>query len=117
MSSAEHAKLTGKGNELILENIEKMAAKYADTPLIIRIPIIPGYNDSVENIVNTAKFVRQLERVERIELLPYHRFGVSTYKVLLRDYPLLSLEVPHEDHLRDLEELVRACDIKVQIGG
>jgi len=117
ISSAEHAKLTGKGNKLILENIGKMAAKYADTPLIIRIPVIPGHSDSVENIMNTAKFVHQLERVERIELLPYHRFGVSTYKVLLRDYPLLNLEVPHEDHLHDLEELVRAYDIEVQIGG
>jgi len=117
ISSVEHTKLTGKRNELILENIRKIAAEYADISLIIRIPIIPGYNDSIENIVSTAKFVRQLKRVERIELLPYHKFGVSMYRVLLRSYPLLNLEVPHEDHLRDLEQLIRSYDIQVQIGG
>lgn len=117
MSSVEHTKLIGERNELILENTRKIAAEYADISLIIRIPIIPRYNDSIENIVSTAKFVRRLKRVERIELLPYHKFGVSTYRVLLRDYPLLNLEVPHEDHLRDLEELIRSYDIQVQIGG
>jgi len=117
MSSAEHKKLTGKGNELILGNIERMAANYTDTPLIIRIPVIPGHNDSVENIMDTAKFVCRLKRVERVELLPYHRFGVSKYSVLLRDYPLPNLETPDEEHLRDLAKLIRAYDIHVQIGG
>ncbi|GAH31170.1 unnamed protein product, partial [marine sediment metagenome] len=117
MSPTEHKRLTGRGNKLILENIENMATRYADIPLIIRIPVIPGYNDSVENIMSTAKFVRSLEGVERIELLPYHRFGVSKYRVLLRDYPMLNLEVPDEDHLRDLTELIRSYDIQVQIGG
>ncbi len=117
MWSAQHTKLTGEGNELILENARKVAAEHANMSLIIRIPIIPGYNDSIENIVSTAKFSCRLKRVERIELLPYHKFGVFRYRVLLRDYPLLNLEVPDEDHLRDLEELIRSYDIQTQIGG
>lgn len=117
MSSSEHIKLTGKENGLILENIEKMAADYADIPLIIRIPIIPGHNDSTENIVNTARFVRHLRRAERIELLPYHKFGVHMYETLLRDYPLVGLVPPSEEQMCNLTELAKSCGIKVQIGG
>ena len=99
-----------------MKNIEKIS-RNSDISLVIRIPIIPGYNDSVENIANTIKFIRQLRKVERIELLPYHRFGVSTYEVLNRDYLLLNLEAPNEDHLHYLKEVIKSYDFNVQIGG
>ena len=115
--SEEHERLTGKKNELILENCRKIVANYPDLELIIRIPVIPGYNDSDENIESTAKFVHQLEKAVRLELLPYHKFGVHMYRVLLRAYPLLDVEPPSEDRMHDLEELAKLCGIKVQIGG
>ena len=117
MSSERHAELTGKGNEQILENIKKIAEKNPDTSLIIRIPVIPGFNDSPENIRNTAKFVRNLKRVDRIELLPYHRYGVFMYPMIFRHYPLQDVEVPLEDHLTKLEKIIKSCDVPVQIGG
>ena len=117
MSPAAHEKDTGKGNTLILDNIEKVAALHPETGLIIRVPVIPGYNDSVENILQTARFVCHLKGVERIELLPYHRLGVSKYGVLFREYDLRHVEIPQEDHLRHLEERMRSCGLEVQIGG
>ena len=117
MSSVAHKTVTGKGNELIRENIEKIAAIHPDTELVIRVPVIPGCNDSAENIIKTARFVGQLKGVERIELLPYHRLGVSKYSVLLREYDLRHVEAPQEDHLRNLEEHIRSCGLEVQIGG
>ena len=99
MFPVEHEKLTGKSNELILENISKIAEKYPDKPLIIRIPVIPGYNDSDENIISTAQFVRQLKGDYKIELLPYHKLGVPKYRALSKDYPLPSLEYLSEDRL------------------
>jgi pyruvate formate lyase activating enzyme len=117
MSSAEHEKLTEKRNELILENIQKIAAAHVNIPLIIRIPVVPGHNDSRENVVNTAEFSCRLNRVERVELLPYHRFGISMYSVVMREYSLMNVEAPHEAHLRELQDLIRSYGIDVQIGG
>jgi len=115
--SAEHERLTGKKNELILENCQKIVANYPGVELIIRIPVIPGCNDSDENILATAKFVRRLEKVTRLEMLPYHRFGVHMYRVLLRAYPLADVESPGEERMHELAELAKSCGIKVQIGG
>ena len=117
MSPEEHEKLTGKGNELILENTRRVATKYPDKPLIIRIPVIPGYNDSDENITDIVQFVRQLNGDHKIELLPYHKLGVSQYRVLSRDYPLPDLEPPPEERMRALEKLVESYGIPAQIGG
>lgn len=115
--SEEHERLTGKRNGLILENCRKIVANYPDVELIIRIPVIPGHNDSDENIENTAKFVHRLEKAVRLELLPYHNFGVHMYRVLLRAYPLQNIEPPSEDRMHDLEELAKSCGVQVQIGG
>ena len=115
--SAEHERLTGKKNELILENCRKIVANYPDVELIIRIPVIPGCNDSEDNILRTAQFVHQLEKVARLELLPYHRFGVHMYRILLRAYPLADVESPGEERMQKLEELAKSCGIEVQIGG
>ena len=63
------------------------------------------------------QFVRQLNGDHKIELLPYHKFGVSQYRVLSRDYPLPDLEPPPEERMRALEELVESYGIPAQIGG
>jgi pyruvate formate lyase activating enzyme len=117
MSPLEHKKLTSKSNRLILENARRIAASYPDKPLIIRIPIIPGYNDSVENIASTAKFVHDLTGNGKIELLPYHKLGLPKYQALMKDYPLPDLESPSEVHLHALEELVKSHGVLAQIGG
>jgi pyruvate formate lyase activating enzyme len=117
ISPVEHKKLTTKGNRLILENARRVAAKYPGKPLIIRVPVIPGYNDTDENIASTAQFVRQLRRDCKIELLPYHKLGVPKYKALSKDYPLPDLEPPSEYHLRALKELVKSYGVQAQMGG
>jgi pyruvate formate lyase activating enzyme len=117
MSPVEHKKLTAKSNRLILGNARKIAANYPGTPFVIRIPVIPGYNDSEENIASTAKFVRELTADGKIELLPYHKLGIPKYNALLKDYPLPDVETPSEEHLHALAELVKSYDVLVQIGG
>jgi pyruvate formate lyase activating enzyme len=117
MSSDRHKELTGVGNELILANIKRIDEAAAKLSLIIRIPVIPDVNDSAENIRETAEFVSRLKRVERIELLPYHRYGLLMYRVLFRDYALQKVKVPSKEHLSDLKNIIRAYDIPVQIGG
>ena len=98
--SARHKELTGVGNEMILENIRKISD--FGIPITIRTPIIPGLNDSAENIRGIAEFIRTLPQVTEYELLPYHQFGVNKYRALGRTYALAGVEPPTDEAMRNL---------------
>ncbi len=116
MSSTAHKKLTAKSNATILENIRRAAESYPDLSIIVRVPVVPGINDSDENIGETARFVRHLGPGRKIELLPYHRLGIPNYEALSRHYSLPNLQPPAEDRLRALEGLVRSFGAETVTG-
>jgi len=115
MDARIHEEITGVSNEIILEN----ARKASDIrPIIIRIPLIPGLNDSEENLLNTGRFAAKLgENLLRIELLPYHKFGTGTYEQLGRKYKLKDVESPSEEYMNKLKKIVESCGVMVQVGG
>jgi pyruvate formate lyase activating enzyme len=115
MDPVAHETLTGASNELILENARSIAAA---CPLIVRIPVVPGHNDSDENILLTAERARALgANLKRIELLPYHRLGVQTYAELGREYPLPGVVPPDDRHMKRLQRIVESRGVGAQIGG
>ena len=61
MDSVAHLSGTGAGNELIQRNVEAVASNGWDGRLIIRVPIVPGYNDTVQNLKAIAAFMAKLE--------------------------------------------------------
>jgi len=105
MDDETHKRLTGVSNEVILENCKKIGK--LDTPTVIRIPVIPGLNDSPENIEATARFVRaHLPRAIGIEALPYHRLGVNKYEALGINYTLSHIEPPQETKMTSLRKII-----------
>lgn len=84
MDSEWHRKYTGVGNERILSNARLIGREGLRT--IIRYPVIPDFNDNLENVVKTAKFVTSLGNVEKVEFLPYHDYGSEKYSKLDRSY-------------------------------
>ena len=115
MDPQVHKELTGVSNGLILENAEKVSIL---RPIIIRIPLVPGCNDSDENVIATANFAKKLgDNLQRIELLPYHKFGMQTYRQLDREYKLKEVEPPSDEFMERLKKLIESCGIKAQIGG
>ena len=86
MDAKTHLNLTGAENCLILENLRLLQRK--SCPIIVRVPVVPGINDTTENIRSTARYVKRLQRVIGIELLPYHALGRSKYKKLGPKYAL-----------------------------
>ena len=73
--NAKHKEFTGVGNELILDNLKKLAD--AGIPLIVRTPLIQNVNDSEEEIKNMALFLQDFDDMLYFELLPYHALGLS----------------------------------------
>ncbi len=115
IDSDKHQKFTGQPNGLILENAKKIAEKA--NKLIIRVPVIPTFNDTTEEISEIAKFAKDLPGVGEIHLLPYHRYGTDKYKWLGRTYELESLTPPDNKKTESLKEAVEGFGLKCQIGG
>lgn len=114
MDDVTHKRLTGVSNRLILENIS-MAASRCTT--IIRIPTVPGCNDTEENIRATAVFAAGLgNHMDAIELLPYHQFGQHLYEETDREYKLPHVESPTDQHMQHLKSIVESCGVRVRIG-
>lgn len=115
MDDETHRAWTGVSNRRILENLERAARQ---NEVIVRIPVVPGFNDSVDNISQSAKFVKSLgNHVARLELLPYHLFGFHRYAELERAYPLSSLPPLPDGHMETLRDQARKAGIAVEIGG
>ena len=87
MDSEKHKKHTGVGNELILENFKKMCEAFPEINKIVRTAIIPGFNDSEDDIRAIMDFIKGLPNVE-LELLPYHPLGQPKYEYMGRVYPM-----------------------------
>ncbi len=85
-------------------------------PVIFRVPLIPGINDSVENVRKTALLARELG-VRQVDLLPYHRLGLSKYRALGREYTLEGLQPPSEEEVESLQRLVSSYGLVCQVGG
>ena len=110
-----HAHFTGVSNELILDNFKRLAK--ADTPIIVRRPVIPGYNDTPESIHALGNFVRRCETVNEIDLLPYHRLGQEKYKRLGQEYALGDTPTMKDEDVTGLYNILLSYGLNVKIGG
>lgn len=113
MNSEKHQKLTGVPNKLILRNAQLIAER--KIPLYIRIPVIPGCNDSDANLKETCEFSRGLSSVVEIGLLPLHHLGKARYASLDREYPIDGLPLIPNDVLQNLKKLVESCGLRCSI--
>lgn len=114
VDSRIHKKFTGVGNELILKNI-KLADKIAEN-IIVRIPVIEGFNSDNKSIKDIAEFAKTLKKVKRIDLLPYHNYGEGKYESIGRDYLLKGLKSPSEEKMNTLKKIIEDMGLTCTIG-
>ena len=111
-----HRRNTGVDNALIWSNLELLDRMGKE--IIIRIPVIPGCNDSEEELREMAARLSRLPSVKRVDLICYHQFGMVKYQQLDRPYPMPdSVQPIPEKRQRWLLELFRAYGLNVQLGG
>jgi pyruvate formate lyase activating enzyme len=116
MDSDVHRQFTGVPNEVILRNA--VAGAQMASEMIVRFPLIPGFNDSEENIQNMGTFIMEsLPSVQRIDVLPYHSMGESKMEAIGGTYLFESAgEVP-EQVITASREILESCGLTVSIGG
>jgi pyruvate formate lyase activating enzyme len=110
----KHKAGTGVGNAQILRNI--IHALQSTTPVVIRIPVIPGYNDSAEDLIGFANLLNALGAKE-VQLLPFHQLGESKYKRLQLEYAYDGQKQMRDGDLSAFAETLTKAGIQVQIGG
>lgn len=110
-----HKKFTGQSNVKIKRNIQYIS-EYGGK-IVLRIPLIPGVNDSENNLRKTAAFAKELGTVEEIDLLPYHRLGAGKYAQLGLEYSLAALRQPSPESLKGAEKILSGYGFHVKIGG
>lgn len=120
MDPEKHKEYTGVDNHLILDNLKYLCEKGAR--VIVRIPLIPGYTDSEEDMRQTAAFIRDAlaGKIQRVELLPYNKLAASKYdsKTIWSDYslgtyPLPEMEAQSAEYIQSLADIFTAAGICV----
>lgn len=115
MNSEKHKKFTGASNKLILSNVRSISER--NVPLYIRVPLIPGYNDSEENIRATCEFARGLPSLVNIDLLPLHHLGRARYDSLNLSYPIADIPLIPDSVLHNIKRLVESYQLNCSIVG
>lgn len=109
----EHRKWTGRSNELICENLRFLSEQRAR--IEIRIPLVPGCNDSEEILKATGRFLGSL-RIECVKLLPYHDLARSKYRALGMPDTMPEAESPDDATLEQAAELLRGFGLNARSG-
>ena len=102
-----HTLWVGQSNQIILENLTVADRSEHPFKLVIRIPLIPGFNDTHRNLQETVEFCNSLTKINAIELLPYHRLGSDTYRLLGLDYRCKDIIPPTSDRLQEIAHFIK----------
>ena len=115
INDAKHKQFCNQSNQLVLENAKKIAKSGAN--LTIRVPVIPTFNDTKEEIAQIADFAKKLG-VKHLHLLPYHRMGEDKYAGLNRNYELKGISTLSNEHMNELfQTAYKIFGEGCQIGG
>ncbi len=111
----KHKKYTGKSNTLILDNLRRLIV-YGHR-VAVRIPLIAGINDDDNNIDKTVEFLKTLNGVEQINLLPYHSGGRLKQKRLGKKQLLDGFKSPSSERMEAIKNIFKTNGFSVKVGG
>ena len=118
MDSKKHKEGTGVPNEVILDNFQKLNRDFKGD-IVVRIPLIPGFNDDEENIARTAEFLHLLPQIKGIDLLPFNDLPVAKYESLGKEWVYRGAKKQPAEYLAKLKGIVDSYNgrFRCTIGG
>lgn len=96
-------------NEITKNNQDKLikfmeTIKKTDTRVWIRHVMMPFVTDTLEDMEKLVDFVKPLKKnIDKIEILPYHKMGISKYKELDKEYRIKNMEAMNKEKAKDFE--------------
>lgn len=118
--SSMHREFTGVDNALLLDNIARLDESSFTGDVHLRIPLVPGVNDSDTTLKQMLAIAAKLNKIQEIEILPYHRLGVTTYTWLDQDYMLDDVRLPEREYIEERVNFLRKqqiVDVPIRAGG
>lgn len=112
----EHRKYTGVSNSLIKRNLIALVTRERGQDVILRFPVIAGVNDTEKNIEGLLSFVRGLDGINEVDLLPYHDVS-EKYRRLGLVYQMNGHAAPSEEKLGHIRERLEQAGLLVKIRG
>ena len=106
-----HKKFCGVDVGLIHENLRRIAQ--TNIPVWVRIPVIPGINDAVEDLRTLAGIIQPLRNVKRVDLLRYHALAKDKYRRFGIEYNLPETRTPSPDEMETICAIFRAAGLPV----
>lgn len=107
IDNEKHKFLTGQNNEHILDFARYLAEK--QIPVWVRHVLVPTITDYDEYLNRLADFIKTLDNVEKIEVLPYHRLGAYKWEQLGLEYKLKDVEPPEKERVENAEKILNAA--------
>jgi len=114
LNNEAHIRNTGFSNKMILENLQILCD--SGKKIIIRIPLIPDYNDSGHELKDIAKLLSRLKCIERVDLIAFHEFGKTKYRQLNMNYAVSTSLIP-EQRQEEVKALFESYGLNTQLGG
>ena len=108
LDEEKHRKFTGQDNRQILRNIRFVFEHYPDLPVLIRTPVVPGFNDTEEEIMGIRAMLPNRPNIT-YEALTFHRLGMPKYGYLGRKYHMADA-VADEEFMRRIREKLKNFD-------
>jgi pyruvate formate lyase activating enzyme len=114
LDDERHKQVTGASNQLILKNLRLLAEN--NHSIILRIPVIPGINDSDEELQQIGALAAELG-IQQVDLLPYHKIGSDKYERIGRMNPMPETEPPSEERMQEIVAQLHRYGLTVTTGG
>ena len=115
MDERDHEEYTGVSNAAILRNLSGLVS--VGKPVEIRIPLVCDVNDDDPNILETVRYLFDLENIQSVSLLPYHRGGCEKYIRLRRRERTKIFKPPSKDRIRQIKQIFLEAGFIVRVGG
>lgn len=113
---ARHNAFTGENNNLIISNLLSLPASGPE--VFIRIPVIPGFNDTADELERILDIVRRVKApVARVDLLPFHRLGRQKYEALGMLPPPAFGPEPDQEKMERFMQIFSEAGFGVKRGG
>lgn len=115
MDDHVHRRFTGVSNVQILANLRRLGALHRR--IWVRVPVIPGVNDSPENLQAIGELAASLEGVEQVRLLAYHPLGEDKLRRQGKTSALEDVGRPTATQMQMLVNVVEAAGVSAALGG
>jgi len=115
INAETHRRFTGRENTMILENLTRVAQ--SDVDLIVRVPLIPGFNADDASLGAIAEFVKTLKRVKEVHVLGFHTLGRAKYQAIGIAYPFENQPPMQVDETEKWADVFRREGFNVVVNG